>query len=87
MSETIDAELIKTEAPEITKHCLKEEMSCWPGSSFGCEKSREWAVFHDKLEAELPFDYLCSVYIGTCSEHLSLALQRHPTALNYVRPY
>lgn len=65
----------------------KEDLGCWPGRTEDCQNPREWAVFHDAAEAELPFDYLASVYIGTCSEHLPLALRRDPTALNFVRPY
>lgn len=66
----------------------KEELGCWPGRSLGCQKAREWAVFHDFDEAAIKtFNYMDSIYIGTCSEHLSLALQWHPTALNFVRPY
>lgn len=87
MSE-INITTIETTSPTSpNKYTLKEEMICWPGRGDDCQKPREWAVFHDKEEAELPFDYLASVYIGTCSEHLPLALQRDPTALNFVRPY
>jgi hypothetical protein len=66
---------------------LKEEMGCWPGRNEHCPNRREWAVFHDEHAAKQDFDPYTSVYIGTCSRHLPLALQHHPTALNFVRPY
>lgn len=65
----------------------KNDLVCWPGRSKNCGRPREWAVFHDENEAKASFDYLTSIYIGTCSEHLPLALHYHPTALNYIRPY
>jgi hypothetical protein len=76
------------DVPEVSgRHLLKEEMGCWPGRTENCTNPREWAVFHSEEEAKLWFDYLSSVYIGTCSQHLPLALQRHPSALNFIRPY
>jgi hypothetical protein len=85
--ETRRIEVAPAPGPIKMSNPLKEEMPCWPGQSENCEKPREFAVFHEQREAELPFDYLCSVYIGTCSAHLPLALRRDPTAMNFVRPY
>lgn len=87
MSNTVDVELITPQVEEGFSGALKNEMICWPGRSEGCTKPREWAVFHDAQEASLPFDYLASIYIGTCSAHLALALRRDPSAVNFVRPY
>lgn len=88
MSNTVNVEIITPDVQQgLGTQPLKDEMACWPGRGEGCAKPREWAVFHDEQEAALPFDYLASVYIGTCSEHLPLALRRDPTAINFVRPY
>lgn len=90
MGNTVNVELthptVETSSTGWT-YLRKDELGCWPGRAENCQKPREWAVFHNEEEAALPFDYLASVYIGTCSEHLPLALRRDPTAINYVRPY
>lgn len=59
---------------------------CWVGRSEGCTKPREWAVFHERIAFEEPFDVRNSVYLGVCSDHLLPALRRDPLAVNYVRP-
>lgn len=62
-------------------------LNCWAGRAINCQQPRTWAVFHSLDEAIKPFDCERSIYIGTCSQHLTIALRYDPTALNIVRPY
>lgn len=80
----IEVNVVTTKTGIGVTYAAKKDLVCWAS---GCLQLREWAVFHSEEEAEGFFDFRFSVYIGICSEHLPLALQRHPTALNYIRPY